>query len=101
MLVETLTPSNLDLLPSYILPNTLPFSTDPETLPRVTYALCISRIADVAKRFLDMAEAMKGNGGFEFGLGGTGGGANGGGGDEFEGNPYAVSLEFTHLQVVD
>jgi len=48
-----------------------------------------------------MAEAMKGNGGFEFGLGGTGGGANGGGGDEFEGNPYAVSLEFTHLQVVD
>jgi hypothetical protein len=89
LLVETLTPSNLDLLPSYILPNTLPFSTDPETLPRVTYALCISRIAGVAKKFLDMAEAMKGDGGFEFGLGGTG---NGVGDGEFEGNPYAVCL---------
>jgi hypothetical protein len=35
-----------------------------------------------------MAEAMKGDGGFEFGIGGAG---NGGEGD-FEGNPYAVCL---------
>ncbi|GAA5903427.1 ubiquitin-binding serine/threonine protein kinase VPS15 [Sporobolomyces salmoneus] len=91
MLVQTLTPSNLDLFPSYILPNTLPFSTDPETLPRVTYALCCSRIAEVAKKFLNMAEAMKGDGGIEFGFsGGTGG--NGGEG-EFEGNPYAANYD--------
>ena len=86
--MTSLTPSNIDLLPSYILPNTLPFSTDPETLPRVTYALCCSRIAGVAKKFLDMAEAMKGDGGFEFGTV-AGGGAVGDG--EFDGNPYAVS----------
>lgn len=95
MLVETLTPSNLDLLPSYILPNTLPFCQDPETLPRVTYALCISRIAEVGKRFVDMAEAMKGDvgGGFEFGLSAGGTGGNGAaGGEEFEGSPYAVSI---------
>ncbi|GAA5975499.1 hypothetical protein JCM5350_002632 [Sporobolomyces pararoseus] len=90
LLVRTVTPSNLDVLPSYILPNTLPFSTDPETLPRVTYAICVSHIARVAKKFLDMAEAMKGDGGLELGLGG---GGNGGGEGEFEGNPSAANYD--------
>ncbi|GAA5934969.1 ubiquitin-binding serine/threonine protein kinase VPS15 [Sporobolomyces koalae] len=96
MLVQILTPANLDVISSYILPNTLPFSNDPELLPRVTYAMCISRIAGIAKKFLDMAEAMKGDGGFEFGTG-----AAGMGGEDFDGNPYAANYEtrLSELQV--
>ncbi|GAA6014207.1 hypothetical protein JCM11491_004137 [Sporobolomyces phaffii] len=89
LLVKSLTPSNLDLLPSYILPNTLPFSTDPELLPRVTYAVCVGRIAGVATKFLEMAEAMKGDGGFELGLGGAGTGVD----RDLDANPYAANYD--------
>ncbi|GAA6060755.1 hypothetical protein JCM10212_006735 [Sporobolomyces blumeae] len=88
MLVQSITPSNIDLLASYILPNTQPFTNDPELLPRVTYALCINHLADVSKRFLDWSEGMKTEvGGFE--LAGRGGGA----GEDFEASPYAANYD--------
>jgi hypothetical protein len=59
LLITSLTPSNASIFPEYILPNTRPFSTDPELLPRETYALCISFLAQTAKRFAEMGEGMK------------------------------------------
>lgn len=82
VLVRGITPSNVDVFPEYILPNTRPFSTDPEVLPREMYALCIAALAETAQRFLEMAEAMRGEGAFELqGLQ-----------QDFEGSPYAVRL---------
>ncbi|CEQ42196.1 SPOSA6832_04001, partial [Sporobolomyces salmonicolor] len=86
MLVTTITPSNVDVFPEYILPNTRPFSTDPEILPRTSYALCISFLAQTARRYLEMAEAMKTEGTFEL--------ANL---QDFEGSPYAANFD-TRLQ---
>ncbi|GAA5899743.1 hypothetical protein JCM5296_004211 [Sporobolomyces johnsonii] len=86
MLVTTITPSNVDVFPEYILPNTRPFSTDPEILPRTSYALCISFLAQTAQRYLEMAEAMKTEGTFEL--------ANL---QDFEGSPYAANFD-TRLQ---
>ncbi|ORY82386.1 Other/VPS15 protein kinase [Leucosporidium creatinivorum] len=65
LLITTLTPSNASLFPEYIFPNTRPFSTDPELLPRTTYAQCIASLATQAKRFLEMTEAMKTEGTFK------------------------------------
>ncbi|GJN87433.1 hypothetical protein Rhopal_000382-T1 [Rhodotorula paludigena] len=85
-LVRAITPSNVDVFPEYILPNTRPFADDPEVLPRETYALCISLLAQTAQRFLEMAEAMKTEGTFE--LAGL---------QDFEGSPYAGNFD-TRLQ---
>ncbi|GAA6038901.1 hypothetical protein JCM8097_000564 [Rhodosporidiobolus ruineniae] len=73
MLVTSLTPSNFDLFPEYILPNTRPFAADPEVLVRKTYALCVPFLAKTARRFLEMGEAMReatATAGAEGGLGG-------------------------------
>ncbi|GAA6002182.1 hypothetical protein JCM10207_003113 [Rhodosporidiobolus poonsookiae] len=62
MLVRTLSPSNLDLFPEYILPNVRPFSSpssEPELLPRETYGLCIPFLAQTARRFAEMGEALR------------------------------------------
>ncbi|KAG0667566.1 Serine/threonine-protein kinase [Rhodotorula mucilaginosa] len=82
MLVTTLTPSNVDVFPEYVFPNTRPFSDDPEILPRETYALCIAALAQTSKRFLEMSEAIKSNG--TFGLANF---------QEFEGTSYAATYE--------
>ncbi|GAA5975929.1 hypothetical protein JCM10908_005330 [Rhodotorula pacifica] len=82
MLVSTLTPSNVDVFPEYIFPNTRPFSDDPEILPRETYALCVIALAQTSKRFLEMSEAIKSNG--TFGLANF---------QDFEGTPYAATYE--------
>ncbi|BGP14610.1 Serine/threonine-protein kinase [Rhodosporidiobolus nylandii] len=60
MLTTTLTPSNFDLFPEYILPNTRALASDVELLPREVYALCIPYLAKTARRFLEMGEAMRG-----------------------------------------
>jgi phosphoinositide-3-kinase regulatory subunit 4 len=86
MLVTTLTPSNVDVFPEYVFPNTRPFSDDPEILPRETYALCIAALAQTSKRFLEMSEAIKSNG--TFGLANF---------QEFEGTSYAVSRPRRYL----
>ncbi|GAA5898472.1 hypothetical protein JCM8208_006993 [Rhodotorula glutinis] len=87
VLVRGITPSNVDVFPEYILPNTRPFSTDPEVLPREMYALCVAALAETAQRFLEMAEAMRGEGTFELqGLQ-----------QDFEGSPYAGNFD-TRLQ---
>lgn len=82
LLVRTISPSNVDVLPEYVLPNSRALATDPELLPRETYALCIAALAQTAQRFLEMAEAMRTEGTFE--LAGLQQG--------FEGSPYAVRL---------
>ncbi|GAA5836125.1 hypothetical protein JCM9279_002203 [Rhodotorula babjevae] len=83
VLVRSITPSNVDVFPEYILPNTRPFSTDPEVLPRETYALCVAALAETAQRFLEMAEAMRGENTFELqGLQ-----------QDFEGSPYAGNFD--------
>jgi hypothetical protein len=79
MLVSTITPSNAAVFPEYIFPNTRPFATDSEILPRATYAQCIAPLAQKAKRFLEMTEAMKTEGTFKL--------ANV---HEFAGSPYDV-----------
>lgn len=65
MLVKTITASNSTLFTEYIFPNTKAFTTDPEVLARVTYAQCISPLADTATRFLQLTEAMKTEGRFK------------------------------------
>ncbi|BGP38644.1 Serine/threonine-protein kinase [Rhodotorula kratochvilovae] len=86
LLVRSITPSNVDVFPEYVFPNTRPFATDPEVLPRETYALCIAALAETAQRFLEMAEAMKTEGTVE--LAGL---------QDFEGSPYAANFD-TRLQ---
>lgn len=80
MLVTTLTPSNVDVFPEYIFPNVRPLANDVDILPRETYALCITPLARTARRFLDLAEALKTEGAFE--LSGL---------QDFESSPYTVS----------
>lgn len=80
MLISTISPSNSAVFTEYIFPNTRPFTTDPEVLPRIAYAQCISFLADTAARFLQMSEAMKTEGTFKL--------ANL---HEFDGSPYEVS----------
>ena len=63
--MSTITPSNASVLPEYIFPNTRAFSTDVEVLPRATYAQCIAPLAQCAKKFLEMTEAMKTEGTFK------------------------------------
>lgn len=65
MLVKTIAPSNSAIFAEYILPNTRPFATDSELLPRTTYAECLASLASTAKRFLEMTEAMKTEGTFK------------------------------------
>lgn len=79
MLVSTITPSNASVFTEYIFPNTRPFTTDAEVLPRTTYAQCIAQLAQTAARFLEMTEAMKTEGTFKLA-------------DlhEFDGSPYEV-----------
>lgn len=80
MLVKTLTPSNFDVFPEYVFPNTRPFSDDPEILPRETYALCVPALATTARRFLEISEAIRSEG--MFGLANF---------QDFEGASFAVS----------
>ncbi|GAA6055457.1 hypothetical protein JCM3770_002836 [Rhodotorula araucariae] len=82
LLVRTITPSNADVFPEYVFPNTRPFATDPEVLPRETYALCVATLAETAQRFLEMAEAMKSEGAVE--LAGL---------QDFEGSPFAGNFD--------
>ncbi|KAK4047771.1 Serine/threonine-protein kinase [Microbotryomycetes sp. JL221] len=65
LVVETITPSNAAVFPEYILPNIRPLTTDAEVLPRTAYAECIAPLAQQARRFLEMAEAMKAEGTFK------------------------------------
>ncbi|GAA5884630.1 hypothetical protein JCM6882_005326 [Rhodosporidiobolus microsporus] len=103
MLVTTLTPSNLDVFPEYVLPNTRPLATDPELLPRETYALCIPFLAQTAKRFLEMGEAMKessATGGAAGGAGELAGLGETEGGSEYTGN-YDTRLLELHSLIQD
>ncbi|KAM0754729.1 Other/VPS15 protein kinase [Meredithblackwellia eburnea MCA 4105] len=65
ILVKTITPSNAAMFTEYIFPNTKPMASDPELLPRITYAECIAPLAEAATRFLEMKEAMKTEGTFK------------------------------------
>lgn len=65
MSVTSITPSNASIFPEYIFPNTRPFANDSEELPRATYAQCIAPLAEKAKAFLEMTEAMKTEGTFK------------------------------------
>ncbi|CAI2161442.1 16883_t:CDS:10 [Funneliformis geosporum] len=58
-MVETITPSNATIFPEYIMPNLLKFATDSEVLVRMTYAQCITSLADTALRFLDLTQLFK------------------------------------------
>ncbi|CAG8479194.1 448_t:CDS:10 [Funneliformis mosseae] len=58
-MVETITPSNATIFPEYIMPNLLKFATDPEVLVRMTYAQCITSLAETALRFLELTQSFK------------------------------------------
>ncbi|CAG8444654.1 3441_t:CDS:10 [Ambispora leptoticha] len=62
-MVETITPSNAMIFPEYILPQLRKFVTDPEILVRMTYAQCISTLAETALRFLELTQGFKSDGG--------------------------------------
>ena len=62
--VRVTNPSNAAVFPEYILPNTRALASDPEVLTRATYAQCIAALAQQAKTFLEMTEAMKSEGTF-------------------------------------
>ncbi|CAG8467942.1 599_t:CDS:10 [Ambispora gerdemannii] len=62
-MVETITPSNAMIFPEYILPQLRIFATDPEILVRMTYAQCISTLAEIALRFLELTQGFKSDGG--------------------------------------
>ncbi|GAA5855478.1 hypothetical protein JCM8547_007849 [Rhodosporidiobolus lusitaniae] len=100
LLTRTLSPSNLDVFPEYILPNIRALGTDPELLPRETYALCIPWLAKTARRFLEVGEGMR-----EGGMGGLGG--EGGAGEGFEqggagqGGNFDSRLAELHLLIQD
>ncbi|OZJ02366.1 hypothetical protein BZG36_04469, partial [Bifiguratus adelaidae] len=57
--VNAISPINARIFPEYILPNLETFTRDSEVLVRVTYANCISLLAQEALRFLDMAQLLK------------------------------------------
>lgn len=80
LLVKIINPSNAAIFSEYVLPNTRALATDPEVLPRATYAQCIAALAQQAKMFLEMTEAMKTEGTFKV--------ANL---HDFAGSPYDVS----------
>ncbi|GAA5967346.1 hypothetical protein JCM11641_000519 [Rhodosporidiobolus odoratus] len=97
----TLTPSNFDLFPEFVLPNLRPLSTDPELLPRETYALCIPFLAQSAKRFVELGEVVRGStvpmggeGGFGFGMGEFDGQSS-------EGGNLDTRLSELHAQIQD
>jgi phosphoinositide-3-kinase regulatory subunit 4 len=57
--VETLTPSDANIFPEYILPALKSFTTHRDPMVRATYAQCISTIAETAMLFLEMFEVLK------------------------------------------
>src|SRR5258708_483259 len=61
-LVNVITPANASIFPEYIIPNIHPLVNDPEVSVRSLYAQCIVHLADVAVRYLEMAQALKAHG---------------------------------------
>jgi hypothetical protein len=63
--VNIITPANASIFPEYIIPNIQPLVNDPEVSVRSLYAQCIVHLADVAGRYLEMAQALKAHGTFK------------------------------------
>ncbi|KAG9284442.1 hypothetical protein G9A89_023699 [Geosiphon pyriformis] len=61
-MVEKITPSNATIFPEYILPKLRRFARDPEILVRMTYAQCISTLAESALKFLELTQGFKSQG---------------------------------------
>lgn len=61
-MVRMLTPVNAFVFPEYILPRLTPFVADHSVMVRIKYAQCILTIAKTAKRFVDMAYALRDEG---------------------------------------
>ncbi|KAJ3185754.1 Serine/threonine-protein kinase [Gaertneriomyces sp. JEL0708] len=58
-LVETITPSDANIFPEYILPSLHRFATDPDSFVRAVYAQCIATITETAMRFLELSQLLK------------------------------------------
>ncbi|CAG8648873.1 9055_t:CDS:10, partial [Acaulospora morrowiae] len=58
-MVENITPSNATIFPEYIMPKLRKFTSDPEILVRMTYAQCISTLAETALKFLELTQLFK------------------------------------------
>ncbi|KAJ3112086.1 Serine/threonine-protein kinase [Phlyctochytrium bullatum] len=56
---DSLTPSDANIFPEYILPSLHKLSNDPDVLVRTTYALCISSLAESALKFLELSQMFK------------------------------------------
>jgi hypothetical protein len=63
--VNVITPANASIFPEYIIPNIQPLVNDHEVSVRSSYAQCIVHLADVAGRYLEMAQALKAHGTFK------------------------------------
>lgn len=59
LLVESLTPLDIQVFPEYILPSLRGFAVDPELSVRVAYATCLPTLAECSLRFLQMAQFAK------------------------------------------
>eukprot|EP00842_Homolaphlyctis_polyrhiza_P006602 jgi/Hompol1/6943/HPOL_000975-RA len=57
--VKSLTPSDANIFPEYLLPSLRRFATDSNVLARAAYAQCISTIAEIALQFLELAQILK------------------------------------------
>ncbi|KAI9205323.1 uncharacterized protein BJ171DRAFT_501773 [Polychytrium aggregatum] len=58
-LVETITASDANLFPEYILPHLKGLSLDPDVLVRCAFAQCIATLAETALRFLELSQLLK------------------------------------------
>lgn len=58
LLVNTMTPSNTGVFSEYVMPNISPLTTDPDLLVRCTYAQCLSPLAEIGSRLLDLSRGM-------------------------------------------
>ncbi|OLL25379.1 putative serine/threonine-protein kinase VPS15 [Neolecta irregularis DAH-3] len=60
--ITMLSPINAFVIPEYVLPRMDKFTRDQEPWVRACYASCISRLAETATRFLDVAQALRAEG---------------------------------------
>ncbi|KAK6098874.1 Serine/threonine-protein kinase [Batrachochytrium dendrobatidis] len=57
--VKSITPSDANIFPEYILPGLRKFATDSNVLARAAYAQCISSIAEISLQFLELSQILK------------------------------------------
>lgn len=63
-------PTNMALIPDYILPQVRHLGGDDDVEVRVQYATCLASLTETAERFLDLSESFRSLGGRDEGIAG-------------------------------